>query len=193
MSHPVPTRPITAGPRYHWFGYYDKLQFDATGRHVLGMDVDFEHRSPRPDDGIEIGLVDLEDGDRWIRLGDSRAWGWQQGCMLQWRPSVDNEIVWNDRRDDKFVCRILNVDTGEERTLPLPIYAISPDGFTAVTPDFRRINDMRPGYGYAGLPDPFADQLAPEKGGIHRLNLETGEHEQIVSLAQIAALPYRAR
>ena len=194
MSHPVPARPITAGPRYHWFGYYDKFQFDAEGRRVLGMAVDFEHRSPRPGDVIEIGLVDLADGDRWVRLGDSRAWGWQQGCMLQWRPGVDNEVIWNDRDrfggKDQFVSRILNVETNEERALPLPIYTISPDGRIAVTPDFRRINDMRPGYGYAGLPDPYADQLAPQEGGIHRLDLDTGEHEQIISLAQIAAMPY---
>ena len=71
-----------------------------------------------------------------------------------------------------------------------PIYTLSPDGHSAVTPDFRRINDMRPGYGYAGLPDPFADQLAPQEGGIHRLDLESGKVEQIVSLSEIAAIPY---
>ena len=43
-------RAITRGPKFHWFGYYDKLEFDPTGRYVLGMEVDFEHRSPRPDD-----------------------------------------------------------------------------------------------------------------------------------------------
>jgi hypothetical protein len=31
-----PTRVITKGPRHHWFGYYDKLQFDPSGRFVLG-------------------------------------------------------------------------------------------------------------------------------------------------------------
>ena len=43
---PPPVRAITRGPRFHWFGYYDKLQFDPTNRYVLGMEVDFEHRSP---------------------------------------------------------------------------------------------------------------------------------------------------
>ena len=40
-----PIRQISAGPRFHWFGYYDKQQFDPTNRYVLGMEVDFEHRS----------------------------------------------------------------------------------------------------------------------------------------------------
>src|SRR4051812_29199325 len=56
-----PVRRITRGPGFHWFGYYDKLQFDRAGRLVLGMRVDFEHRSPRQDDEIRLGYVDLQD------------------------------------------------------------------------------------------------------------------------------------
>ena len=46
-----PVRAITKGPKFHWFGYYDHLQFDPKSRYALGMEVDFEHRSPRPDGG----------------------------------------------------------------------------------------------------------------------------------------------
>ena len=81
-----PTRAVTRGPKFHWFGYYDKWQFDASGRYVLGMEVDFEHRSPAPGDTIRVGMVDLEDGGRWTELGRTSAWNWQQGCMLQWVP-----------------------------------------------------------------------------------------------------------
>ena len=65
-------RAITRGPKFHWFGYYDKLEFDPTGRYVLGMEVDFEHRSPRPDDVIKVGMVDLRTataGSSWARAG----------------------------------------------------------------------------------------------------------------------------
>src|SRR6187402_1352162 len=78
-----PVRAITRGPRHHWFGYYDKFQFDVSNRFVLGLEANFEHRMPRPDDVIGIGMVDLQDVDRWTPLGESRAWNWQQGCMLQ--------------------------------------------------------------------------------------------------------------
>ena len=182
-----PIRAITRGPKFHWFSYYDKLQFDPTCRYALGMEVDFEHRSPKPDDVINVGMVDLQDDDRWMELGQSRAWCWQQGCMLQWRPGSKNEIIWNDRRNNRFVCHILNVHTGKRRTLPYPIYTISPDGRTAVAPDFRRIQDMRPGYGYAGLPDPHAEDPAPEDSGIFRVNLESGKQDLIITIADIAA------
>jgi len=182
----VPIRALTHGPKFHWFGYYDKLEFDPTCRYVLAMEVDFEHRSPQPDDVVKIGMVDLRDNDRWIQLGKSSAWCWQQGCMLQWLPGSATKIIWNDRQADKFVCHILDFKTGERRTIPYPIYAVSPDGKTAVFADFRRINETRPGYGYAGMSDPFADDPAPKDSGIFRLDLETGTAQLIISLAEIA-------
>ncbi len=185
-----PCRAITRGPKFHWFGYYDKLEFDPTCRYVLGMEVDFEHRSPKPDDVIKVGMVDLKDNDRWIELGESRAWCWQQGCMLQWRPGSRSEVLWNDRQGDRFVCHILDVKTRKKRTIPHPVYTVSSDGKTACAPDFRRVNDTRPGYGYGGLPDPHADDLAPEDSGIFRVDLETGECKLIVSLADVVKVPY---
>ncbi|MDB4624923.1 hypothetical protein OAE21_02505 [Rubripirellula sp.] len=186
--HPIENRvrQITRGPMHHWFGYYDKLQFDPSSRFVLGMQVGFEHRSPKPDDQIGIGMVDLKNGERWVKLGKSNAWCWQQGCMLQWLPGSSREIIWNDREDGRFIARIMNVITGESRTLAHPVYSVSPDGKYAVAPDFRRINDVRPGYGYAGLEDPYADEAAPQDSGIVRVDLHSGKTDLILSLADIA-------
>jgi hypothetical protein len=182
----LPVRRITRGPKHHWFGYYDKLQFDPSGRFVLGMEVDFEHRSPTADDTIKIGMVDLEDKDRWIELGETKAWCWQQGCMLQWLPGSNSEIIWNDRVDNRFIARIMDVRTRKTRTIPHAIYCVSRNGTEAVAPDFRRINDVRPGYGYAGLPDPFAQDLAPMDSGIVHIDLTTGKVSTIISIADIA-------
>lgn len=181
-----PVRIITRGPKYHWFGYYDKLEFDPTNRFVLGMQFGFQNRSPKPDDRIKIGMVDLAEEDRWIDLGESCAWCWQQGCMLQWIPGTQSEVLWNDREGDRFVCRILNVATGDLRTIPHPIYTIHPDGKTAVSTSFSRLADVRPGYGYAGVPDPCRDDSLPADSGIWRVSLSTGSQELIFSLKEIA-------
>jgi hypothetical protein len=185
----VSVRAITRGPRFHWFGYYDKFEFDPSGRRVLAMEVDFEGRSPRADDVIRVGMVDLQDGDKWIELGTSRAWNWQQGCMLQWLPGSASTVVWNDRQDDHFVCHVLDVESGKKRTLPAPIYTLSPDGKWAVAPDFRRLNDCRPGYGYAGLSDPNTNVLAPEDAGIWKMDMETGKQSLLLSFAEVAKFP----
>lgn len=184
----VPTRFITQGPKHHWFGYYDKLEFDPTGRYVLSNEVDFENRPPTETDIIKVGVVDTQDGDKWTELGESNSWGWQQGCMLQFLPNSDHEVIWNDRDGDRFVSHIVNIKTMEKRTLPFAIYALSPDGVHAITTDFERINNLRRGYGYAGIPDPNADNIAPDNAGIYLCNLKTGEKKLIISIAQMMKL-----
>jgi hypothetical protein len=187
-----PIRALTRGPKFHWFGYYDKFQFDPANRLILGNEVEFEHRSPTADDRIKVGMVDTGDGDRWIELGETRAWNWQQGCMLQWLPGTAHEVFWNDREGDHFVCRILDVKSGKSRTLPAPVYVVSPDGRWGLAPDFRRLNDTRPGYGYAGLPDPNKEVLAPGDAGIWKIDMQTGATQLLISFAQAAAIPFNA-
>jgi len=185
-----PVRALTRPPGNHWFGYYDKHQFDPTDRLVLGMRTSFEGRTPRAEDELVLGVVDLEERDAWSELGRTTAWGWQQGCMLQWRPG-GREVLWNDREQDRFVCRLYDVDSREARTVDFPVYAVAPDGRSAVSADFRRIQALRPGYGYVGLPDPHGDELVPEESGVFRVDLERGTHELILSLAEIAAVEPR--
>lgn len=185
-----PVRPLTRGPKFHWFGYYDKLEFDPTGRFVLANQVDFEHRSPTADDVIQVGMVDTQDHDKWIELGESHAWNWQQGCMLQWVPGSKSEVIWNDRQEGQFVSHIVDVQTGKKRTLPHPIYTLSNDGKWAVAPDFRRLNDCRPGYGYAGLPDPNKDVLVPDNAGIWKMDMATGKQSLLISFADAEKIPY---
>lgn len=188
-----PVRQLTQGPKSHWFGYYDKWQIDPTGRYVLGMEVDIPMRSPTEKDIIKIGMVDLQDNDRWTEIGESNAWGWQQGCMLQWIPGSSEEIIWNDQEDGQFISRVLNVKTGKQRTLPKAIYALSPDGKYAVGTEFNRIQNMRPGYGYPGIPDPYAKVKAPKDIGIYRMDLQTGDSKLIFSLAEAAEILYQGK
>lgn len=195
MGNVAPARkrvavPLTKGPGFYWFGYYDKLQTDPFGRYVLGMQVGFEGRTPAAGDEIVVGMIDLKKKNRWKQLGTSRAWGWQQGCMLQWLPGSDREVIWNDREGDRFVAHIVDVHSGSKRTIPSPVYALTPDGKAAVTTDFARLQNMRPGYGYVGLPDRYETIKAPDQNGIFRVNLQTGETRMLMSYTQAAAIPH---
>lgn len=186
----VPYRQISSGPLYHWFGYYDKREFDPTGQLVLSNEVDFEGRSPTADDSIGVGYVDTRRDNRWVPLGRSKAWGWQQGCMLQWVGPTGQSVLWNDREGDRFVCRIHSLREGTTRTIDRPIYTISADGTVGLSVDFARINNLRPGYGYAGVPDSNVDQRAPTDSGIWRVDLQTGHSQLIVSLADVVQIPW---
>lgn len=185
----VPVLRLTSGEKQHWFGYYDKFQIDPSGRYALVMQVDTFQRSPTENDTVKIGLLDLEQENHWTQIGTSTAWGWQQGCMLQWIPGSDEEVIWNDREGDHFVSRIFNTKTGKMRTLPKPVYALSPDGTFAVGTEFSRIQNMRPGYGYPGIADMYEKDKAPSAIGVYNMDLKTGASKLIISIASIAAIP----
>jgi len=178
----VPCKAITQGPKSHWFSYYDKLQFDPSGRYVLGMEVGFDDRAPKDSDAITLGMVDLQNENQWIPFGQSRAWGWQQGCMLQWLPGSSDTVIYNDRQGGRFVCVVQNVFTSESRILPRPVYAVAPNGTMGVSVNFARLNDTRPGYGYTGLKDAAAGKNHPDDDGIFLVNLKTGQSKLIFTL-----------
>ena len=37
----APVRAVTRGPRHHFFGYYDKCPWDASGRYMLAVETTF--------------------------------------------------------------------------------------------------------------------------------------------------------
>lgn len=184
----IKVRQLTSGEKQHWFGYYDKWQVDPSGRYAMGNEVDLIFRSPKPSDVLRIGVIDLENNNQWKEIGQSTAWSWQQGCMLQWIPGSKEEVIWNDREGEGFVSRIHNIKSGQTRNLPRPVYALSPDGNFAVTVNFTRVQKMRPGYGYATRDKINEWEKAPGDDGIFRMDLKTGESKLIISLAQLASL-----
>ena len=179
---------VTRGPKHHFFGYYDKSPWDSTGRYMLALEVEFMDRAPTPNDAATIGLIDLKENCLFRPVAKTYAWNWQQGCMLQWMPNTfRRRIIYNDRRDGRFISVIYDVESGEVRSLPLPIYALTHDGRYALTLNFSRLDRTRPGYGYAGVHDPTVEEKAPENDGIYLMDLRTGEYDLIISLAQIVA------
>jgi hypothetical protein len=179
-----------ASPVYTGFFFYQVHQFDETGRYLLGLRVYCQSRDVRPDDRGDVGYIDVKDGFKWTKIGETTAWNWQQGNRLQWRPKSD-EIVWNDRADDgkSFVCRTYDFRTSVRRTLPRPIYDLSPDGSTALTHDFERMKDFK-GTDYVGIEDRFENEFAPARSGIWRMNVDIGQAELIISLEKMARIAY---
>jgi hypothetical protein len=177
-----------ANPIYTGFFFYQCLQFDSTGRYLLGMRVYFQDRVVNPTDRADIGFIDLKKDYKWTKIGETTAWNWQQGARLQWRTGSD-EIVWNNRSDGrKYICSVYDFRTGKSRTLPRPIYDLSPDGTTALTHDFERMKHR--GTDYVGIEDSFKDQYAPAKTGIWKMNMDTGQAELIISLERMAGIAY---
>ena len=67
----------------------------------------------------------------------------------------------------------------------MPVANVDPTGSFALSINFSRLYDFRPGYGYAGIVDPFKDEKHPAEDGIFIIDLETGKARLIISLEEI--------
>lgn len=180
--------PITRGPKHHFFGYYDKSPWNESQTLMLAHEADFNDRAPDAGDCLRVGVVRLAE-KVFIPLGETVAWNWQQGAMLAWHPAdPENLFVHNDLRDGRFVGVIRDTSGHERRVYERPIYAMSPNGGTAWSLNFARLATHRPGYGYAGSADPWADSPHPDDDGIHAIDLASGASTLIVSLDRLAGL-----
>lgn len=186
-THPE-VQAVTRGPKRHFFGYYEKCPWDAGGMRMLAHEVDFDERPPEPDDEAVVGIVRLDDNKRFEPIGETLAWNFQQGAMLQWvGPDATRFVLYNVRNEDRFASTIFDTRTGERHHLSRPVAAVSRDGRFALSLNFARLADMRPGYGYVGPPDPWADVSSPEDDGIYLMDLKNGESRQILSTESIVS------
>lgn len=177
-------RAITQGTKHHFFGYYDKTPWSHDDNLLLCHEVGFMDRQPNKNDTAEICVVDLESQapKKIERLASTHAWSWQQGSMLRWHPTDPNKILFNDQFAEHHICRSIDLSTGHEHHYDFPLYDITPDAKFGLSLNFARLNTRRPGYGYAGLHDPWENQMHSREDGIRRLNLKSGEIELLISL-----------
>lgn len=187
MSAPVACA-VTRGPKHHFFGYYGIPPWNASGKYLLALETTFMDRPPTADDTATLGMVELATG-KYIPLAKTRAWNWQQGCFMQWLETHPERLmIYNDRRDGRFVSVILDVESGRERVVDRPVAAVSRDGRKALSINFARLAVTRPGYGYEGVPDPWQNVKQPEDDGIYIVDLEKNTTKRIITLAQVAPL-----
>ena len=182
-------KPVTKGPNHHFFGYYEKSPWNESGRFLLAHEASFNDRPPNENDSVKIGIIDVENSYEFKPIATSDAWNWQQGAMAQWHPANPEKwIVYNDRENNKFVSTVCDTSGNVIRKYDKPIYSISPCGNHAYSVSFARLQTYRPGYGYAGVSDQWADTLYPEDDGIHLIDVDSGESRLIVSLEHLAKL-----
>lgn len=176
---------LTKWPKHHFFGYYGINPWDPTGKDIACMETDFGDRPVRDDDLASIVLVNVESGEKRI-LADTRAWNFQQGSLLHWLPDGPaRRVIYNDRVHGVPKAVILDVDSGERRVLPRPIAALAPGGKIAASINYARLATTRPGYGYAGVPDPYADDPHPKEDGLYVMDVASGDTTLVASMDQV--------
>jgi hypothetical protein len=190
MNTPLsfPCRRVGTGGRHHFFGYYNKTNWDRTGRYLLAHEVPMMDARLTPELNATVGYFDLAEGDRFHAVGETTAWNWQMGAQLQWldgRPG--RQIIYNVRAVDSgpicpgFASEIRDLDTGESRRLPAPVYLVAPNSSFALCVDYRRLYVTHETIGYSENVPRRTFPNFPADDGIHHMDLVTGETRLIVS------------
>jgi len=187
-----PCRRVGAGPGHHFFGYYNKTNWDRTSRYLLAQQVPAMDFRLDPAREAAVGYFDLQEDDRFHAFDRTRAWNWQMGSQLQWLDGREGlHAVYNTRTDDAsarypgFGAAICDVRSGRKTRLPMPVYVVAPDSRFALCVDYRRLYVTHETIGYSEHGGPFALPRAPADDGIHRMDLETGDTSLVVSYRQL--------
>ena len=177
---------ITPEDGYHYFfGYYDLQPFDKKSERHLAHRVSFADRIPEVGDIAEVGYITIKD-KVFHKVAETNAWNFQQGALLQWYD--EENIIYNDFRDNKFCAIIKNVNDGNEKIICAPLANISKDRKWGLSINFARVWDFRPGYGYCNLKDAYYTQNTPETDGIFLVDIEKNTSELIINYKQLTEI-----
>ena len=178
--------PMYSGHDY-LFGYYDKSPWDGKGENILCLRARNAWKVPDPLEEADILILNQESTERVRKIATTHTWNVQQGCMAQWLgPDFNSHVLYNDMRDGKYCSVIVDVENGDERILPMPVYTVSSDGKTALSLDFSRLHNLRPGYGYAALIEETKGIALPDETCVWKMDIETGEVTPLLKYTDFA-------
>jgi len=161
-----------------FFGYYDKTPWSPLGEEVVVHGI--------RDRYVEIYRV-KPTGERPVKIGESSAWSWQQGCMAQWAGRGKSlHIVFNGIREGVLGSYWApGYAEGGVTFCPWPVQAVRPDGGEFVALNYLRLALLRPEYGYDVTVSNFSAYLPDEKDGLWRVEWPSGRAELMVTLAEL--------
>ena len=142
-------RAITSSPKEHFFAsYYAINAWSADGRYATVLKTDVKDRLPTEDDVAVLGVVDIQDNNRFVSLTETRCWNFQEATMAHWLGTApQTQFMFNDLVDGKFVSVVFDMARKTRRIVPYPISTVSPDGKWAVSTNYARLRLTRPDYG----------------------------------------------
>ena len=180
----LPFKEYTTNNAQTFFGYYDKIPFNANGSKLLAISVDCENRQLKEPIVANIGYFYTGDSKRFVKLDETSTWCWQQGCRLMWHPQYPSDrILYNRVVDHDYgsIVYDLRQDT-IVREYEFPIYDIDSQGKKVASLNFSRLGRLRPGYGYINFEDTGEGNIAPDDDGVWIYDLESNEKHLIVTL-----------
>lgn len=181
----VPVRLVSRPGESAIHRFYDTSPVSPSGRLLALTEFEFEDRLPSPGDEASVVVVNLVSGEEVFRSRTS-AWDTQLGAQAQWGSS-DDELFFNRMAPDWQPYGVkVDIARKTEFALDGPIYVVSPDGRTALSPDLVRIWLIQPGYGVIVPSSELTEPVgAPDNDGLFATDTLSGTTRLAVSMREI--------
>jgi len=188
---------VTFGTKHHFFGYIGQCQtipWNASGRYILGLEIDRIDRMPRPDEAAGIILIDTQDDNKILRVDKTHAWNPQQGTMFYWNPlAPESQFFFNDRDVKTGEVFTVIYDINKRKRIhefryddtPIGNGGVAADGSAWLGLNYGRLARLRLVTGYPEALDWSKDEIAPKNDGIFIVDIKTGNKRLLVSYHQL--------
>ena len=189
---------LTSGPKHHFFGYIGQsltIPWNGSGRYILAMEVEQTGNMPEPEEAATVVIIDTHNDNAILPLDRTHAWNPQQGTMFYWNPkALESQFFFNDRDVETGNVFTVLYDIEKRKRIreyrfeegPIGNGRVSPDGTHWLGINYGRLARLRSVTGYPDALDWSANEVAPERDGIFKVNVESGEKQLLVSYRQIA-------
>lgn len=169
----------------YFFGFHDLSPFSDDESKVLANKPKVFLTMPKPDESLEIGYFNFEDGEMhaYVSCAVSKAWNHHKGCRLQWLST--EEIVFNNAFSGKLGSTVFNIKTKESEDLSFPIDTVHRQKRIATSFSYERLEELMPGYGYPYADDSYLDENASTNTGLFLIDLENNSSKLLVSLREL--------
>jgi hypothetical protein len=188
---------VTSGEKHHFFGYIGQCQtipWNASGRYILGLEIDRIDRMPEPLEAATVILVDTRNQNRILRVDETHAWNPQQGTMFYWNPqNPESQFFFNDREVETGKVFTVLYDIDEKRRIreyryddtPIGNGGVAADGSAWLGLNYGRLARLRLVTGYPGALDWSKEDIAPRIDGIFIVDIKTGGKRLLVSYSDL--------
>jgi len=124
-------------------------------------------------------------------IDETPAFNFQQGAMLRWVNKESRKYIFNTVENSNLVAKVKDaVSENEVMTITMPVQTVNDEGTEALTLNYRRLDKIRPEYGYQVSVKNFDSDMPYEKDGIWRINISTGKYKLVISIAELIDLNY---
>ena len=162
----------------YFFGYYDRSP-ERKG-YVLFHEMNSDEQS------VNVIVRDISKGTE-TKVATVPSFNWQMGCRTLW---IDDDVIsFNDFDGSKYVCKWYSISKNAIlKTFDKPLQDYSVQGKYFIGVNYRRLQNYAKEYGYSCLPEMTVEEFDNYKeDGIWKVNVENGQSELLLSLADIIA------